>query len=121
MRMTKEVKEYAIREFKTRVAKKRESFFEPRAKEQKRFQKWADEIAKDLNEIVSNFKEDTQGDITVQVNANRYDDNGKITLTVSLKTPPPEFVAPDELKFLAELSTEESLDDLTKLLDKYFS
>jgi hypothetical protein len=121
MRMTKEVKDFAIQEFKKRNQEKRAQFYAPFTTEKERYQKWATDLAKEINELIQEWVDEYKTIVRLRMTVPSYSDEPQIGFEVSLTRPLPKFEGPDELKFLAELSTEESLEDLTKLLDKYFA
>lgn len=121
IRMTKEVKTYAEREFGKKVGEAREKFFLPiKEREQEMTAIFKSEIDA-MNQKILELQE-KYPDFYLEVSINYTNNSHVRTLSgsASLKKIP-SFNPPDKIRFMAELSIGETLDDVENTLEKYFS
>jgi 2-oxoglutarate dehydrogenase complex dehydrogenase (E1) component-like enzyme len=122
MRMTKEVKDYAIREFGLRAQKARENALKPRQNLEESIKERANAILKEANDALEALRKEYKGTHTIDLDRRWKSESKPYSIYATIETKEPfQFSTPDKVKFLAELSTGESLEDLSKLLDKYFN
>ena len=121
LKMTKEVKTFAEREFDKKVNEAREKFEAPfRAQEKETYSKVAERMAK-INQEFAKLRAEYP-DYFIEVSRCYDSSNTKKEFSVSVRSREmPKFQSPDKVRFMAELSTGETLDDITTMLEKYFS
>ena len=124
MKMTKEVKEFAKREFNNKVSEMREKARIPAKEKEKKIFEEAKEVAGKINDLINDFYNKYSSDEKVKIDFyDTYNDerkNGRYArFSVSVASEKIDF--PDEVRFMAELSMGESLDSITELLNKYFA
>ena len=124
MKITKEVKAFAEREFNAKLEAARNEFYAPIEAEEKKVGKEFEKLIESLNSQIREFGAQYP-DFKFRV-ADSYDidtgfnTNHLFVSRASMERPKFENV-PDKMKFMAELSMGESLDEITKMLEKYFA
>jgi len=121
-KLTREIKDYAIMEFKARAEMKRRQDDEAADKSLEGLREAVDRKVDEFIEVIEQFKA-SNPDIKFRLGIpSYYHGDGPIkilTCSVCVETPYRKY--DDGLtKFLAELSTSDGLTDLYKLLDEYF-
>ena len=124
MKITKEVKAFAEREFNAKLEKARNEFYAPIEMEEKKVGKEFEKLIESLNNQIRefgaqypNFKFRVSDSYSVDAGFNT---NHIYASRASMERPKFENV-PDRMKFMAELSIGEQLDEITKMLEKYFA
>ena len=125
MKITKEVKAFAEREFNAKLEKARNEFYAPiEAREEevgKEFEKLIESLNSQIREFGAqypNFRFRVSDSYSVDAGFNT---NHIYASSVTMQDHPKFENAPDKMKFMAELSMGESLDEITKMLEKYFA
>lgn len=124
MKITKEVKVFAEREFDDKMEKARNDFYAP-------FKALEEEIGFEFEELIKSFNTQLRElgkrhpifKFRVSDNysiENGFNVNGLYASGVSIERP--KFKSPaDKVKFMAELSMGQDLSSITELLEKYFA
>lgn len=121
MKITKEVKEYAIQQFEAKVRESKIKFCAPEKELCESIELESKEVLKAINKLAVAFKSkysdeaNIKLDKTYNYNTQTYD----LVFDISVKHKM-VYEEPNKAKFLAELSIGESLEDLDQLLNKYF-
>lgn len=125
MKITKEVKAFAEREFNAKLEQARNKFYAPIEKKEEEVGYEFDKLIKSLNSQIRefgaqypSFKFRVSDNYNIDVGFNT---NHIYASSASLVERPKFENAPDKLKFMAELSMGESLDEITEMLEKYFA
>lgn len=120
MKITKEVKTFAEREFNAKVEKARENFYAPITEEKKAIEKEFKVLVSEMNGMLKSFREKYNGVFEININTSYETEGDNLRIGNIAKINSPKFESPDKVRFLAELSMGEDLSDITKLLEKYF-
>ena len=124
MKITKEVKAFAEHEFNVKLEKVCNEFYVLIEKKEEEVGKEFEKLIESLNSQIREFGAQYPGfkfrvvdsyDVDTGFNTNHL-----FTSRVSMERPKLENV-PDKVKFMAELLMGESLDEITKMLEKYFA
>lgn len=119
LKLTKEVKAFAEREFNNRVEKEMEKFYKPIKDEEKKIKGYAEKRIAEINDLITELKADYP-EFSIKIDTT-WEDNEKIFYANVSKKVRPSYERPDKIRFMAELSTGETLDDVSALLEKFFS
>ena len=116
IKMTKDVREYAISEFNKKVSESRRLFNLPYKEKLDKISEKISAVIEMTNEELRKIQEEVGNDFSIGINSQYL--RGLVPYVIMKNDS--EYQAPDMLKFLAELSTGESLDELSAMLDAYF-
>ena len=116
IKMTKDVRDYAISEFEKKVSESRRLFSLPYRAKMDEISEKVSAVIEMTNEELRKIHEEVGDDFSIGIDS--HYGRGLVPY-VKMKNNL-EYQAPDMLKFLAELSTGKSLDELSAMLDAYF-
>jgi len=118
MKITKEVKLFAEKEFDKKVSEVRDAFYAPYVDREKQirveFKPFVDELNRQYNEFLAKYP-----DAKLRVDTHYSDERFTIGSVSVIRT---DFKNDfDKVRFMAELSMGESLSEITTILNKYFN
>lgn len=117
IKMTKDMREYAISEFNKRVSESRRLFYLPYEEKMKKISERVLAVIEMTNKELEKIREEEGNDYSIGIESSLSRGlSPYVRMSYNLR-----YQEPDKLKFLAELSTGESLDDLSRMLDEYFA
>jgi hypothetical protein len=123
IRLTKEVKDYALNEFRNRASALRMAAADALKPRQDQLQAEADAIVSKFNADVQalrdKYAQEARTYLSTPAKYGYGNNDQEIALRVCCIMP--DIPVPNESKFMAELSQGQSLDEISSMLDKYFS
>jgi hypothetical protein len=118
MKITKEVKAYAVKLFDEKERKVRDLFFKPYTDKEKEVRAKCDALLAESAATLASLKKEYEGEFYISFSC--YSEGLRACVSLCRRDDMPKPPAFDKVKFLAELSTSGDLEELESLVDKFF-